>query len=68
MPEYVDLIVVFDCPNGHEITFEYTHQQYAGAGAELNSNTFRLECPVCGWKGRRRGSKRKSVRLAERSL
>ena len=61
---YVHIDIVFECPNGHEITRSITHLESPGGRQVLEQQAFEmLECPQCEWKGTKRGSEAKSINV-----
>jgi hypothetical protein len=63
--ELVTLVLVFPCPNGHEVTLQHLHFQSLDGMRKLEATEFAVHCPICKWEGMMKGSQRISLRQAE---
>jgi predicted RNA-binding Zn-ribbon protein involved in translation (DUF1610 family) len=60
----VTIAITFECPNGHEIVRTFSHTQSTRGYRQIQEQAFEdLVCPVCGWKGTKRGIQGKGIKV-----
>jgi hypothetical protein len=65
----VEVAIIFECPNKHEIKRKFTHVAAPGGHRIVENQVFDLTCLICGWSGSLRGNQRLAIKIRkERTL
>jgi hypothetical protein len=62
--EWIEVVVTFKCPKGHEVPIQFTYIKSRGSTRELQDRPFFPRCSQCGWTAKLSGRDAGSIRPA----